>query len=107
VEVLEGLDVTRVHEPLAVGPRLLYANLMYGGVEWPGARQRVKVEIWMTGFETASPVQWWGRDHEGDYDAVGFWDAPAGGRLVLSAAFGAPAYLGPGDGVMIAAGRLG
>jgi hypothetical protein len=44
--------------------------------------------------------------HEGDYDAIGFWDEPVGGGLVLSASFGAPAHLGPDDVVMIRAGRL-
>jgi hypothetical protein len=105
--VLEGLDVSRVHEFLPAGYQTLYANLIDHGREWPVVRRPVQVFMWTTGFSTASPVQWSGTEHEADYDAVGFWDEPAGGRLVVSAALGAPAHLGPDDHVMIAAGDIG
>ena len=106
VEVLDGLGLTHVHEFLSVGPRVLHANLLQQGTEWPVVRRIVRVNVWMTGFETESPVQWSGLEHEGDYDTVGFWDESAGGRLVLTAELGAPAHLGHDDRVMIAAGHL-
>ena len=103
--MLDGLDVTRMHERLAVGPRVLHANLLHLGEEWPVARQTVRVYLWMTGFEIGSPVEWSGRERAGDYDGVGFWDDLTGGDLVLSASVGL-AHLGRGDRVVVAAGHL-
>jgi hypothetical protein len=106
LEVLDGLDVSRVHQLLAVGPHVLHANLLHRGQEWPVARRTARVYIWMTGFEIATPVEWSGLEREGDYDTVGFWDEQARGELVLSASLGRSAHLGSDDRVMIAAGHL-
>jgi hypothetical protein len=104
--VLAGLEVRRVHDLLAVGPRVLHANLLHRAQEWSVPRRTVRVYVWMTGFEIASSLEWSGVERSGDYDAVGFWDAQAGGDLVLSASLGRSAHLEWGDRVMVAAGHL-
>ena len=104
--MLDGLEVRRVHELLVVGPRVLHANLLHLRQEWPVERRTVRVYVWMTGFEIASPLEWSGLERSGDYDAVGFWDAQAGGYLVLSASLAASAHLGRGARVIVAAGHL-
>lgn len=66
----------------------------------------MRVYVWITGFEVASPVEWSGLEREGAYDTVGFWDEQTGGDLVLSASVGGPAHLGRGDRVILTAGHL-